>query len=105
MAKFPSTCSRCRGPYTKDHECPDLAIERRRNPPTCEVVQLPLHLIIHCPSCGYKHIDKGIWKTRLHKTHLCESCRFEFRPCGIPTIGVAALPAHQMGGKRPVNKK
>lgn len=34
------------------------------------------------------HIDQNEWATtRLHKTHLCEKCKHEWRPFEYYTIG------------------
>jgi predicted RNA-binding Zn-ribbon protein involved in translation (DUF1610 family) len=43
---------------------------------------------IECPSCGAQHIDEGVWKTRLHKTHLCGRCGHLWRPFDFYTVGV-----------------
>lgn len=47
-----------------------------------------------CPSCGERHIDRGEWATRLHKTHLCEHCGAKWRPYDAPTVGVADRVAY-----------
>ena len=45
--------------------------------------------ILFCPKCNFQHIDQNEWATiRLHKTHLCEKCKFEWRPFEYYTIGV-----------------
>ena len=51
--------------------------------------QTPVALGLWCPKCGTRHFDRGEWATRLHKTHLCESCGNEWRPYEYPTVGVA----------------
>lgn len=48
----------------------------------------PVSLMLSCPKCNEQHIDKGEWETRLHKTHLCESCFHEWRPQEVYTVGV-----------------
>lgn len=53
--------------------------------------QPPLAMILFCPSCGTKHVDKGEWATKKHKKHLCETCSFEWQPSLINTVGVEAL--------------
>lgn len=45
-------------------------------------------LFLHCPQCKQQHIDKGEWETKLHKTHLCEFCKHEWRPFDFYTYGV-----------------
>ena len=51
----------------------------------------PIPMFLTCPSCMEQHIDRDEWATRLHKTHLCETCGHEWRPANIPTIGVTKL--------------
>jgi hypothetical protein len=55
----------------------------------------PAPLTLHCPACHTLHVDEGEWATRPHKTHQCQNCQHEWRPCDYPTVGVApsALPA------------
>lgn len=57
-----------------------------------QIVQLPMPMILHCPSCRFQHIDNEYWTRTLHKTHLCASCRYEWRPAECFTVGVLALP-------------
>jgi len=45
---------------------------------------------LFCPKCGFLHIDAGEWATRPHRTHQCQSCKHEWRPADVPTVGVAA---------------
>lgn len=33
---------------------------------------------LFCTKCGKRHVDRGEWASRLHRTHLCESCKEEF---------------------------
>lgn len=53
----------------------------------------PEPAILHCPECGVQHVDDGEWATRVHRTHQCQACGHEWRPCEYPTFGVAGLPA------------
>lgn len=41
-----------------------------------------------CVKCGLRHVDKGEWATRPHKTHRCENCGSEWRPFNYATVGV-----------------
>jgi hypothetical protein len=56
-----------------------------------EKAPVPMHL--KCPVCGAKHIDRDEWATRPHRTHLCEWCRHEWRPCEYATVGVLQTEA------------
>lgn len=48
----------------------------------------PLPARLHCEACGERHVDRGAWATRSHKTHRCEHCGAEWRPFDFPTVGV-----------------
>jgi len=48
----------------------------------------PIQMILYCPECNYQHIDRDEWATRLHKTHLCNNCQYEWRPYEEYTVGV-----------------
>lgn len=52
----------------------------------------PVPLIIHCPECNSRHIDKGEWVTKPHHTHACQFCGHCWRPAVVNTVGVKFLP-------------
>jgi len=52
----------------------------------------PIPMVLHCPKCGYQHVDEGEWTTTFHRTHLCLRCKHEWRPAAINTVGILALP-------------
>lgn len=64
-------------------------------PMTRSPIGEPLPLILHCPVCGERHIDKpepeSGWTNPPHRSHLCASCGCIWRPADVPTIGVEAL--------------
>lgn len=43
---------------------------------------------IECPNCNKRHIDKGIWKYRPHRKHLCKYCGNIWKLADFNTIGV-----------------
>jgi hypothetical protein len=49
-------------------------------------------MILTCPACGARHIDKGEFTLKLHHTHACQSCGMLWRPALVPTVGVKFLP-------------
>ena len=51
-------------------------------------------MILTCPSCGVRHIDKGEFATKLHRDHACQSCGLVWRPAKVPTVGVRFLPGY-----------
>ena len=53
---------------------------------------LPMKLIITCPACSERHIDKGEFVTKPHHTHACQSCGMVWRPAVGCTVGVKFLP-------------
>lgn len=52
----------------------------------------PIPMILHCPSCGERHVDEGEWAHRSHHTHACQHCGIVWRPAIEPTVGVQFLP-------------
>lgn len=55
-------------------------------------------LILDCPVCHARHVDEGVWATRPHKVHSCQSCGWLFQPSLAPTVGVQFLPGCKNGG-------
>lgn len=52
-------------------------------------------MLLKCPECGKRHIDKGHFAKHLHHTHACQFCGHEWRPAIVPTVGVRFLPGHK----------
>jgi len=52
----------------------------------------PLPLLLHCPLCNTRHVDKGEFATRPHHTHACQQCGHVWRPALVATVGVQFLP-------------
>jgi hypothetical protein len=65
-----------------------VALRRERDRP----VQAPIPMIIHCPDCSHRHVDKGEFATKPHHTHACQACGMVWRPSVVPTVGVRFLP-------------
>lgn len=57
--------------------------------------EVPVAMILRCPSCAYQHVDEGEWASRPHKTHLCADCGLEWRPFEYATVGVEAMETNQ----------
>lgn len=55
-------------------------------------IQPPIPLLLWCPECGERHIDRGEFKTKVHHTHACQECGMVWRPAVVPTVGVLHLP-------------
>lgn len=47
----------------------------------------PIPALFSCPECKLKHIDKGIWKIKPHKSHLCEKCGHIWKPFDQTSVG------------------
>lgn len=52
----------------------------------------PIPMLLWCPMCGERHIDKGEFATKPHHTHACQHCGMVWRPATVPTVGVEFLP-------------
>ena len=52
----------------------------------------PIPLLLSCPVCHARHIDKGEFATKPHHTHACQKCGTVWRPGIVPTVGVEFLP-------------
>lgn len=52
----------------------------------------PIPMILHCPDCRARHVDKGAFATKVHHTHSCQSCGLTWRPAVVATVGVQFLP-------------
>jgi hypothetical protein len=68
-------------------------------------------MVLFCPRCGEQHIDaptpesldafdsgadieyirKPAWTNPPHRSHLCQFCRYIWRPADVATVGVAAV--------------
>lgn len=51
----------------------------------------PIPMVLFCPRCGAQHIDRDDMAKRRHRTHRCEKCAEEWRPCDVVTVGVERL--------------
>lgn len=59
----------------------------------------PIDMVLHCPVCGVQHIDAPEaaghsphgWHNPPHRSHLCHSCGYVWRPADVPTNGVLEL--------------
>jgi hypothetical protein len=49
-------------------------------------------MLLWCPLCSHRHIDRGAFATRPHHTHACQLCGHVWRPAIVDTVGVAFLP-------------
>jgi len=52
----------------------------------------PVPMILHCPECRARHVDRGKFATHVHTSHSCQACGFTWRPAIVPTVGVQFLP-------------
>lgn len=52
----------------------------------------PIPMILTCPVCNARHIDKHEFATKVHHTHACQHCGMVWRPAVVPTVGVQFLP-------------
>ena len=53
----------------------------------------PIPMLLWCPECGARHVDKGEFaSTKHHHTHACQNCGHCWRPAIVATVGVQFLP-------------
>lgn len=71
---------------------PDLFARQRKEAGIEEPPVRPIPLLLHCPDCGERHIDKGKWADKVHHTHSCQICGMTWRPAVVATVGVQFLP-------------
>lgn len=59
---------------------------------TENVVQ-PIPMMLHCPACGFQHVDAESdgWKNPPHRSHRCSACGCIWRPADVATVGVDAV--------------
>lgn len=60
-----------------------------------EAYQIPM--LLHCPLCGVRHIDKDEFKEKPHHTHACQGCGHVWCPAVVNTVGVQFLPGFKNG--------
>lgn len=56
------------------------------------ISQIPIPMVLWCPGCNIRHVDKGDHATKPHHTHACQHCGMVWRPAIVPTVGVRFLP-------------
>lgn len=88
----------------------------QRNAAWCKsesTVITPIQMVLYCPNCGHQHLDQPNhaigWLNPPHKSHLCEFCKFVWRPADIETTGViktqtmgkddSGIPLYHRGNK------
>ena len=54
--------------------------------------QEPIPMILTCPSCKERHVDRGVFAMKPHHTHACQRCGMVWRPAIVGTVGVQFLP-------------
>lgn len=62
-----------------------------------EAVEEAIPMLLWCPDCGARHIDRGEFKEKLHHTHSCQECGMTWRPAIVATVGVRFLPGFKDG--------
>ena len=55
----------------------------------------PVAMLLWCPECGERHIDRGEFATKRHHTHSCQECGMTWRPAREHTVGVQFLPGYK----------
>ena len=93
----PSKCQRCAPESWVRLSSPE-ALSSRLKETRARVERLeeaskpPIPMLLWCPECGERHIDRGDFATKPHHTHACQECGMTWRPAVVPTVGVLFLP-------------
>lgn len=59
------------------------------------VNDMPIPMILNCPACGARHVDKGEFAKKEHRDHACQACGVVWRPSLCYTVGVQFLPGYK----------
>lgn len=68
----------------------------------------PIDMILHCPRCHLQHVDAPDdktpdWTNPPHRSHLCHSCGFIWRPADVATNGVEKITTRGSKDSEPPN--
>lgn len=55
-------------------------------------VEPPIPMLLWCPECGQRHVDRGAFAEKAHHTHACQECGMTWRPAIVATVGMLFLP-------------
>jgi len=71
----------------KDKQIADLTISAAQ-------ARGPVPLLLRCPLCHIRHVDRGENAVKHHKVHACQNpaCGHLWQPALVPTVGVEVLP-------------
>ena len=59
------------------------------------LVEVPIPMLLWCPKCQHRHVDRGEYATKPHHTHACQNCGLVWRPALVYTVGVGYLPGFE----------
>lgn len=94
--------ARCRASSRRTRSVPLGCRQKRDSDRLVEAlasVEMPaVALVLNCPACGERHVDEGVWATKLHHTHACQICGLAWRPAIVFTVGVQFLPGFKSEG-------
>jgi len=62
-------------------------------------------MLLWCPQCNHRHIDRGAFAARPHHTHACQHCGHVWRPAIVDTVGVAFLPGFRDPADEPLQSE
>ena len=78
----------------------------------------PIDMVLHCPRCGWQHIDVAdrdtyekpaalgaAWTNPPHRSHLCLACLHIWRPADVPTNGVLSTRTAGRNDSLPVRHR
>lgn len=62
-------------------------------------IPAPIQMLLWCPECHERHIDRGDFAHKPHHTHACQNCGMTWRPAIVATTGVLFLPGFKDRGE------
>ena len=90
----------CLGPFEVDEKIREKFFDRGSFMRGVVMTIVPaVPMILHCPKCGEKHVDRGIFgTTHVHRTHLCHACGETWKPFDYATVGVEDVAVYKLAG-------
>ena len=55
----------------------------------------PIPMLLWCPVCHERHIDRDEFASKAHHSHACQFCGVVWRPAIVDTVGVQFLPGYK----------
>lgn len=77
--------------YERELRAGQVAAEKRPVEPRIDNPAPPVPMLLYCPECNERHVDRGEFATKPHHTHECQFCGHTWRAAVVATVGVQFL--------------